>query len=310
MKADKRRVARHERQTLDLRPVQSVGDAFELVANAYGQALQRHFSAVQRHSDPETIHGMRITIRRLLTAMSALAPPADDPARKAIKLKLHRLQKALNGLRDADTWLEILAENAHGLTAKELAGLRKTVLAVRARELAACRTLCRAHPYRLMSREIGDWVRGGTWRSKSSLMPITPYAGHYLAQLDHKIRKRTKSISRLDDAATHKLRIRVKNARYAAELFATLFKNGAAKKVKRYSEAMERLQSALGALTDLVSHQRMAKHMFVDDGLSRNPAFPFVAGIVLGHELGARAKLMKAARKACREYRKTPPPVA
>jgi CHAD domain-containing protein len=309
VKPEGQRMARRGRQATDLHPGHTVGDAFQVVARAYGLALQRHCSAVQRHSDPETIHGTRITIRRLLTAISALTPTADDPARSAIKSKLHRLQKTLNGVRDADTWLEILAENANGLTAKDLACLRKTVLAVRAHELAACRKLCRSRTYRAIGREIAAWVSGGTWRSKSSLMPVTTYAGHYLAHLDRKIRKRTKSISRLDEAATHKLRISVKKVRYAAELFAPLYKNAASKKLKRYSEAMERLQGALGALTDLASHQRIAKNIFVRDKLSRNPALPFAAGIVLGQELGARAKTMKAARKACKEYRKTTPPL-
>ena len=252
---------------------------------------------------------MRIAIRRLLTAMSALTTTADDPARTAIKLKLHRLQKALSGPRDADTWLETLAKNDQGLTAQELASLRNAVLAVRASELAECRQLCRSHAYRAIGREIGAWVRSGTWRDNFSLMPITLYSGQYLAKLDHKIRKRTKSISKLDEAATHKLRIRVKKARYATELFAPLFKKGPAKKLKRHSEAMERLQSALGALTDLASHQRIAKIMFARDEFSQNPALSLLAGIVLGQELGARTKLMKAAGKACKQYRKMPPPV-
>ncbi|MGZ9156681.1 MAG: CHAD domain-containing protein [Candidatus Binatia bacterium] len=291
-------------QTIDLRPTENVGDAFELVANAYGRDLDRHCSAIQRYSDPETIHRMRITIRRLLTGTSALTTAPRDRAHIALRLKLHRLQKALNGLRDIDTWLEILSDNAKELTAKDLARLRKATLRMRARELAECRQLCRSRPYRAFGPEIEAWVRGGSWRSKLSLMPITDHARQHLARLDHKIRKHSKSISKLDEAATHKLRIRVKKARYAAELFAPLFQNRAAKTLKRYSAAIERLQSALGALTDLASHQRIAKNMFARDEFSQDPALPFFAGMVVGQEVRSRTKLSKAARKACDQYRK------
>jgi CHAD domain-containing protein len=286
----------------------NVGDAFVMVANPYRQEFDHYCHKLHRHSDAETVHRMRIAIRRLLTAVSAFTKANQDPTQIALKVKLHRLQEKLNELRDIDVWLDALPDDSKVVTANDFAALRKTILRVRRRNLACCRKLCGSRPYRVLGADIQAWISSGAWRSSLSLTPAKAHARQYLTRLDNKIRKTSKCISKLDDAATHKLRIRVKKARYATEVFAQLFKSRAGKRrLERYSEKAQRLQSALGALTDLASRQRLAKDIFLQNGISQNAALAFFAGVIVGQEIRSKVRLSKAAQRACDAYRESAP---
>ena len=93
-------------------------------------ALLRRLSAQVRHgithSDEDSVHDLRVSIRRLrecLRAFKEVFPPAP---RKTIRKRLRDLMKAAERVRSVDIALKLMEKAGLEETASELQDLRKT----------------------------------------------------------------------------------------------------------------------------------------------------------------------------------------
>jgi CHAD domain-containing protein len=100
------------------------------LAEASRAVLKQHWMKLRanepgvRAGDPEAVHDMRVATRRLRAMLEVLNGIAFDPAQVApLRKGLKRLAAALGVVRDAEVWLESLAEYAATLPEAERQGL-------------------------------------------------------------------------------------------------------------------------------------------------------------------------------------------
>jgi CHAD domain-containing protein len=102
-----------------------------------------------------------------------------------------------------------------------------------------------------------------------------------------------RNLPRLDDAARHHLRIEAKRLRYAAEAFAPLHDEPAA---KGFIAALKELQDHLGALNDAVGLQDLLTGLPLE-----GPAL-FAAGRLVGEAASDKARQVKQAAAAMEAF--------
>jgi triphosphatase len=86
--------------------------------------------------------------------------------------------------------------------------------------------------------------------------------------LRRKVRKHGKSLSKLDDTRLHRLRVRTKKLRYAAEFFSSLASSKKGRKQTReLIESLQALQDKLGVLNDLAVHHTLSLQIARGAGL-------------------------------------------
>lgn len=106
-------------------------------------ALERLAQTLERAhavADPASIHGLRVSIRRLLVCLRVFRAFYPRRARKRIAARLDPLMRAAGGVRDRDVALELLAAagvSAASPAARRLATERAALMAALAASAAA-----------------------------------------------------------------------------------------------------------------------------------------------------------------------------
>ncbi len=210
------------------------------------EAIIRNDPGVRLAVDPEAVHDMRVATRRLRAMLRAagemLAPEWSEPLRDELKW----LAGELAPLRDADVFLEYLREQTASFEdedrvgADELIGLLEAERgAAHARAVAALRS----ERYLALLQELERTARAPRVRSAS--VPLDGIARREF----RKLRKAALKIAAdSPDHEVHRLRIRGKRARYAAELADTAVGNRA----RRFLKHAKNFQDVVGEHQDAV----------------------------------------------------------
>ena len=215
-------------------------------------ALRRQFDELVRtetavrHGDAEAVHDMRVAVRRLRSFLRTAKPMLDERWVESLRDELDWLGQMLGAVRDPDVLSAALKhqiEELHGGDAGRSSGLLEPLKSEHdeaharlveglnderyAKLLAAVEAAAEAPPSR---------------RSDKSLRKL---AKKELRRL----RKRGTDVPLwLSDEQLHKRRIRVKRARYAAELV----EPSVGKKASRFIDAAKDVQDVLGDHQDAV----------------------------------------------------------
>lgn len=221
--------------------------------------------AVLDGTDPEGVHQMRVGLRRLRAILSLVRPLLADDVAEYLREELRWLQQQLGPARD---WDVFIAETLERLAAHRGAanGLGRTLrLADEARSEAYARARAAIVDPRftaiLLRTEVwldrGLWMRQDKPARKALRKPVRKFARAALKQRERKMRKLGDRVDELSEEDLHRLRIRAKNVRYAAEFFQNLFKK---KLARPYVASLREIQEVLGTLNDaVVSHDLMAE---------------------------------------------------
>jgi triphosphatase len=133
--------------------------------------------------DIESIHDMRVTVRRLRVALSNFAVCVPKEDRKRLRSNLENLADALGGVRDMDVMIiamKVLPPIHSGQRpGQDKAAISSLIGRLRARRRSRLRALMKylgGEEYAAFKRESpSDWVNGnGTY---SSYEPYKPYSG-------------------------------------------------------------------------------------------------------------------------------------
>lgn len=252
-------------------------------------------AGVEIGSDPESVHQMRVGLRRLRSALGLFAAIAPCPA--ALQAELEWLTSALGAARD---W-EVLAGGTLASAAcavpdqAALAQLQQAAQAQARRNRQGAAQAVASVRYARLLQGLGGWASGAGWRSmpasagQNALQAsLAGFAARMLAQHHAKLHRRGKRLWGKNAPAAsavarmrHRARIAAKKVRYAAEFFQSLYP---ARRLRPYIDALTGLQDALGALNDVA----------VADGLLRqladaHPELAYSAGCIRGY-LAARTE--------------------
>ncbi|AWG27692.1 CHAD domain-containing protein [Burkholderia cenocepacia] len=273
-------------QPVDLTGIRTQRAAlFALSGDITAQWLGNECGVLDR-DDPEFVHQMRVALRRLRTLMRFFPRFADRQWKDTLGADLRWLAKLLGTVRD---WDVFATESLPALIAADGGGSDwdGTLDAARAQSMAARVELRQAlHSARYARLTLG-------WLEWLSALALPAADGDDAPSLRRHATKRVRrlfghlygspSLTSLDTAARHQVRIDAKRLRYALEFFASL----ASRRTRTETvKTLARVQSVLGEANDAM----VALHH-----LEQLAAPPYQLGFVRGY--GAALE-QRAARDA------------
>lgn len=307
-------------EPIPLTPGMTSADAFRAIGRACLRHLLVNEALLRGERHPESVHQMRVAMRRLRSALSVFGPMVATPGAEAVKAELKWLTGELGPARDLDVFLAEILGPVHAAYSDE-PGMERLIAAFEHRRAAAYeRALSAVETLRFtrMVLDVAAWIEDGDWRDPSGhgtvdapgilARPIEGLAADILEARRAKVRKRGRHFAKLDAERRHRVRIQVKKLRYAVEFFQSLFGK---KKTKTFTRALTALQGHLGRLNDIAVAHAMLRDLVADgEPPPRGKAArqrAFAAGLVTGWHAAQADDVLDAAKQAWKAFAKSKP---
>jgi triphosphatase len=234
----------------------------EIIFNTTAQIQDNAEGVTERH-DVESLHQMRIGMRRLRAALGMY--------KRLLRLPVELRQEVDwldSELGDARNW-DVLAGSTLPTLAQHLAEPRQIdgvrgVAEENAQQHHKLAAAAVASPrYTRLMLGINRWVQAMGWRDelpsiergeKQLMAPVTAFAGATLKRNGRRLRSRGAELDGATVEARHLVRIAAKKARYGAEFFGSMF---SPRQVKPYVKALACLQDELGLQNDAAVADRL-----------------------------------------------------
>jgi CHAD domain-containing protein len=232
-----------------------------------------------RRDEPNAIHQMRVTARRLRSTLQAF-PAIWPPSAGHLKDELKWLGQVLGGARDTEVLGEYFEDALAGLPEELVMGpVQARITVYFAPQKAATRTSAiealDSRRYLAMLGEL-DKLLATPPRTKAARAPARDVLPDALARAYRRTRRRIRQASKAPagprrDTALHEARKAAKRARYAAEAVAPVL----GKDARRFAKRMKKVQSVLGEQHDDVTAREVARVIGVQAHLAGENAFTF-----------------------------------
>ncbi len=265
-----------------------------------------------RRGKPDAVHQMRVTVRRLRSALQAFPEIVSEPGTRHLRAELKWLGGVLGGARDT----EVLAGHLHA----ELAAAPTELV------LGPAQARITAHfaPLEVSSRKaVLDALGSDRYqalRAGLSLLLDSPPLAAKAAEPARKVlplavartyRRTRRRMSRASqapagqrrDVALHETRKAAKRARYTAEAAAPALGKKGGKKARRFAKRMKKVQSVLGDHQDAVLARAAAREIGVQAHLAGENAFSF--GLLQDRAHRRALACEEQAQRAWRHARRT-----
>lgn len=233
----------------------TVEQALRQIAQSCIEHVVGNIDGVIYTTDPESVHQLRVGLRRLRSALRLFRDLAPCP--EELQEEIRWLAGTLGMARD---WEVMTTSTIPAITARLPERRDLDALQASGRELArgkraaAAEALASGRTTRLLLRFTG-WLIGRRWRENATAEQlagldacIKPFAAVLLNKRNRKLQHRGKHLEQLDPPERHKVRIAAKRLRYAIEFFQSLFGE---KYVKPCLRTLSALQEELGKLNDV-----------------------------------------------------------
>ncbi|MQA20292.1 CYTH and CHAD domain-containing protein [Rugamonas rivuli] len=243
-------------QGLQLAPDATAADARLAILNNCLQHIQRNETAVIEGDDAETLHQMRVGVRRLRSALKLFEAAAPCPP--ALLEDIVWLGTELGAARD---WDVLLASTLAHIQATP--GGRSGVLDLQALALKAAHAKRSEAAQALLSQRytrllltMGCWMQQPAPEGLEE--PAQDFANRIMKRLHKKLLKRAQRMDESEPASIHRTRIAAKRARYALEFFHSLY---GGKALRTYLKTLSSTQEQLGSHNDLVVADRLLREL-------------------------------------------------
>ncbi len=237
--------------------------------------IDRTEPEVQSNGDPDALHDLRVAVRRLRAMLRAARPLLDTDWVEDTRAELEWIGGRLGTVRDLDVLTARLRSEVDRLDGGD-AVVATTLLRPLSVDHRDARTLLLDA---LESDRYHKLLR--TLRQASASPPLArddiPLE-RIAAKEFRRLRKRGDISPQLSNAGLHKRRIRIKRARYAAELAAL---HGGGRKTKKFIRAAKDAQDVLGAHHDAVVARQRLRDL---SRLAGRPDTGLVAGRLIERE--------------------------
>ncbi|MGS0740255.1 CHAD domain-containing protein [Glaciimonas sp. GG7] len=234
---------------------QTIGQGFQgIVANCVAQ-IQGNEAGVVLGTDVESVHQMRVGVRRL---RSALAMFGDHlPLPDTLMVDCEWLAQHLGAVRDWDvfagTTLDAVASVCKEMPAFQT--LRQQALDVAQENRVTMVEAINSPRYARLLLTLGACVHGADV-GLSEDASLGDFASVQLAHYQKKMVQHGKGVAHSNAAERHRLRIAAKKLRYTLAFFASLY---SAKKFNAYVAGLSGLQDALGEINDASVADRLLR---------------------------------------------------
>lgn len=251
-----------------------------MLQSALQQVLPNAAELASGSGDAETLHQLRVGLRRLRSALRVFASWApDEAAARALEQALAEPFAALGAARDADV-------AAAGLLAELAAAGAPPLAWPRAADAAApAELLAGAGFTTLMLRTMALALVA----LQTPGAALEPAAAALLAPAWRRARADARRFARLDAAQRHRLRKRLKRLRYAIEFLQPVLRP---RRTRAALKALRRALEALGEANDRsVARQTLAARAAADPA---DPALAFALGWLAGRDEALLARAAAA----------------
>ncbi|MBK5968314.1 MULTISPECIES: CHAD domain-containing protein [Thiorhodovibrio] len=264
-------MAAKTKQSPPLTAEMPVAAAIRVILRHNFEAMLAHEALARAGTDIEGVHQMRVSLRRMRSALSLFRKLLDPEQARAWREQMRELAGQLGRARDLDVFIdEGLADTAGKLPLPGEAALRELAARRRADVYAEeVQALLDSDSYRRFREEFPLWLEQGgepgmdqpDRRARKLARPIIGSARKLLDKQARRVLDAGSAADRHDAPAMHQLRIECKKLRYAAEFFRPLFSD-----MGQFIACMKGIQDVLGVMNDLALTQSL-----LDDLLARDP---------------------------------------
>ncbi len=260
--------------------------------------------------DPEGLHQMRVGIRRLRSLLGVYSAYLAPGMQETIVEELSWAQKELGNARDWDVFVgETLAVVKQGMPDEgSLSYLETAAVKMRSAHKDDARTFVKSERYALLLLRLFRGLEtGGLFAEDDKTVrkaldrPVRSLAVSVLTRHDRRVRKLASRVEELEIEDIHRLRLRVKKMRYAAEFFRSLFAGG---KAKRRGKALAHLQEALGAVNDASVCENLLAQLVSASPRSAN--LKIASGLLRGWYGALSSQSIASLASLWKDYEKTP----
>lgn len=276
------------------------------LGHAWLANLREHARAAPGSDDPEHVHQIRSTLRRLRglnRLLMQVCNGAVRPAHQAAEVEMRWLAGALGRCRNLDVLVgDLLPDLAAGLPRAAKARLRRAALQARASEREAARAVLAGSRFTTLLALCGAaLVAPEVPAHAPTTRRIRRAWSSSVERLMRRAHKAARRPRHAGDKRLHALRIEVRKLRYLLEMGAPASGDGTPDKIL---QAASRLQSALGALQDLVVARELVATI-AGQALAGAPAI--AAALALEDAIArARRDALGGVTVAARRFRKLP----
>ena len=224
--------------------------------------------------DPEGVHQMRVAVRRLRSDLKTFESLVEADWAGGLRGELRWLGDALGHVRDMDVMLESVSDTG-GDMGDDLEPLVEDLTTKRSEARSALLEAMRSERYVALLDELVDaaqtprLTQAADTPSRKALPPLVAAAWKRLK----------KSVTALGKTPTneqlHRVRIRAKKARYAAEAVADAL-GGRSRDARRLAKRCERIQDLLGEHQDAIVAGELIREAVARR--ARSGRFAFAAG--------------------------------
>jgi len=257
----------------------TAGEAFRRIATTCVAHLRANEACARLGEDPEGVHQMRVASRRLRSAISVFR----DGLPGAWSGRLAREVRWLTGeMAPAREWDVFLAETLTPLRKSlpddpSLALLDERAVDARREAYGRVRDALLGPRYTRLLLDLARALAEG-WEAT---VPVVAAAREVLSVRHEKALRAGANLARLDAEGLHRLRIRMKQLRYAVEFFDGLFHGKAPRK---YASALSRIQDCLGLLQDVAVTEPLVGSLVKGE---QKDTLAHAAGLVSGWQAAA-----------------------
>ena len=238
----------------------TAGEAFTAIAWSALKQIADNAEELRSCSRAEVVHQMRVGARRLQCTLVTFEPIIADRSMEGITTELKWLSSEFDAARNLDVFLAGPLGRSSRLTPckAEMAGVRRQLLMAREGAYASARAAVESDRFSALLLNVLAWIEVGPWKAENAGGrvlrdgPIGDFAAHALEKATRRVRKRGRHFDHLSTEERHKLRIRAKTLRYAADVFDGLFAKRAGR-ARRFLAVTKALLDCLGELNDIAT---------------------------------------------------------
>jgi triphosphatase len=231
-----------------------LGQGFQIITSNCLTQMRENQAGVTQARDPESVHQMRVGVRRLRSALGLFARWFPIP--EHLSIELDWLADQLGNARDADVLaggtlprvMRACPEQA------QLLPLLQVALTIADSQRQRAAEAVSSERYSKLTLDLSKWLeQTGQAEPSDDKLPrilqsaLKPRATKILARRHKKLLALGQRLADGGAEERHRVRIMAKRVRYATEFFRSLYADKAA---KRYVKGLIVLQDGLGMLND------------------------------------------------------------
>lgn len=276
--------APYRAQALALDTGVTLADAMPAILGNCLEHIQHNEVAVVEGQDPETLHQMRVGVRRLRSALKLFETSAPCPP--ALLEDVDWLGKELGAARDWDVMLS-----------STLARIDTPQLELQALALETAQAKRREAAQALLSQRYTHlMLTMSSWMLQAAALlhgSAAQFSRQSMQQLHKTLLKRASRMQQDDPATAHRTRIAAKRARYALEFFHSLYRS---KGTQAYLKTLAAVQEELGQHNDLAVAGKLLQELAQQHPPSAG-AIQFARGYLLAQQAGQQTDLEDIQRR-------------